>query len=126
MKELRRSTHKMLTTKDRWSELVTYVTDVVQPEETNRWKNINTHTDTTSKETCKKYTGQCLRVLFFPFHVFFIVMCMGHRLFSITYFLFIFLYVGTGLVWFGGWDWLLVLEKKQLSYIILCLYLVWT
>ena len=23
------------------------------------------------------------------------------------------------LVWFGGWDWLLVLEKKQLSYIIL-------
>ena len=44
---------------------------------------------------------------------------MGHWLFSITYFLFIFLYVGTGLVWFGGWDWLLVLEKKQLSYIIL-------
>ena len=36
----------MLTTKDRWSELLTYITDVVQPEETNRWKSINTHTHT--------------------------------------------------------------------------------
>ena len=27
---------------------------------------------------------------------------MGHRLFSITYFLFIFLQVGTGLVWWVG------------------------
>ena len=46
MKELGRSTQKILTTKDRWSELLTYITDVVQPEETNRWKSINTHTHT--------------------------------------------------------------------------------
>ena len=44
MKELGRSTQKMLTTKDRWSELLMYITDVVQPEETNRQKSINTHT----------------------------------------------------------------------------------
>ena len=44
MKELGRSTQKMLTTKDHWSKLLTYITDVVQPEETNRWKSINTHT----------------------------------------------------------------------------------
>ena len=37
---------EILTTKDRWSELLTYITDVVQPEETNRWKTINTHTHT--------------------------------------------------------------------------------
>ena len=36
----------LLTTKDRSSELLTYVKDVVQPEETNRWKSINTHTHT--------------------------------------------------------------------------------
>ena len=35
----------ILTTKDRWTENLTYVTDV-QPEETNRWKSINTHTHT--------------------------------------------------------------------------------
>ena len=46
MKELGRSTQKMLATKDRSSELLTYVTDAVQPEETNRWKSINTHTHT--------------------------------------------------------------------------------
>ena len=37
------STQQILTTKDRSSELLTYVTDVVQPEESNRWKSINTH-----------------------------------------------------------------------------------
>ena len=47
MKELGRTTQKTLTTKDRWSELLTYITDVVQPGETNRWKSINTHTHTT-------------------------------------------------------------------------------
>ena len=36
----------ILTTKDRWSELPTYVTDYVQPEESSRWKSINTHTHT--------------------------------------------------------------------------------
>ena len=36
----------ILTTKDRSSEHLTYVTDVVQPEETNRWKSINIHTHT--------------------------------------------------------------------------------
>ena len=37
---------EILTTKDRWSEFLTYVTDIVQPEETNKWKSINTHTHT--------------------------------------------------------------------------------
>ena len=46
MKELGRRTQKMLTTKDRLSELLTYITDVVQPEVTKRWKSINTHTHT--------------------------------------------------------------------------------
>ena len=31
------------------SEHLTYVTDVVQPEEINRWKSINTHTHLFSK-----------------------------------------------------------------------------
>ena len=44
---------EILTTKDRWSELLTYVSDVVQSEETNRWKSINTHTHIQSvKSAC--------------------------------------------------------------------------
>ena len=40
---------EILTTKDRWSELLTYVTDVVQQEKNNNsWKSINTHTYTTA------------------------------------------------------------------------------
>ena len=33
----------ILTTKDGWSEHLTYVTDVVQPEESNGWKGLITH-----------------------------------------------------------------------------------
>ena len=35
---------EILSTKECRSELLTYITDVVQPEETSRWKSINTHT----------------------------------------------------------------------------------
>ena len=33
----------ILITKDGWSEHLTYVTDVVQPEESNGWKGLITH-----------------------------------------------------------------------------------
>ena len=55
MKELGRRTQKMLTTKDRLSELLTYITDVVQPEVTKRWKSINTHTHTHTHTHTRKY-----------------------------------------------------------------------
>ena len=42
---------EILSTKDRWSELLTYVTELVQPEETSRWKSINTHRHTHHKHT---------------------------------------------------------------------------
>ena len=41
----------ILATKDRWSEHLMYITDVVQPEETSRWKNINTHNTHTHTHT---------------------------------------------------------------------------
>ena len=51
----------ILTTKDRWSELPTYVTDYVQPEESSRWKSINTHTHThTHRHThTQRHTHVC-------------------------------------------------------------------
>ena len=36
----------ILTTKDRCSEHLLYVTDILQSEEASRWKSINTHTHT--------------------------------------------------------------------------------
>ena len=35
----------ILTTKDRWSEHLRYVTDVLQSEKASRWKSINAHTE---------------------------------------------------------------------------------
>ena len=49
MKGLGRKHAANTTTKIVDPELLTYVTDVVQPEETNRWKGINTHTHTRTK-----------------------------------------------------------------------------
>ena len=72
---------------------------------------------TTTKEACKKYTGQCLGVLFFPFQ-FFSLSCIWDMGYSASLISCLYSY-RFRLVWFGGQEWLLVLEKKQISYIIL-------
>ena len=45
---------EILTKKDRWSELLAYVTDVMQPEEASRRKSINTHTRTRTRTLTTK------------------------------------------------------------------------